>query len=60
MITRMYPNAKGEVQSVTLSQDEWEAISEADLDKMLGFGHNEPAAAPTPAPKKKPAKGAKK
>lgn len=37
MITRMYPNAKGDVQTVTMSKDEWDAISEDDLKAILGY-----------------------
>lgn len=49
MITRAYENANGERQEVTLSADQWEALTEADLQNMLGFGKKA----------EKPAKGAK-
>ena len=52
MITRAYQNANGERQEVTLSADQWEALSEADLDNMLGFGKKVEKA-------EKPAKAAK-
>lgn len=51
MITRAYQNANGERQEVTLSADQWEALTEADLDNMLGFGK--------PAKAEKPAKASK-
>lgn len=38
MITRAYQNASGERQEITLSADQWEALTEADLNNMLGFG----------------------
>lgn len=46
MITRAYQNASGERQEITLAADQWAALSEADLENMLGHG-------------KKPAKAAK-
>jgi len=46
MITRAYQNASGERQEITLAADQWAALSEADLENMLGHG-------------KKPAKPAK-
>lgn len=52
MITRAYQNANGERQEVTLSAEQWEALSEADLDNMLGFGKKAEKA-------EKPAKAAK-
>jgi hypothetical protein len=60
MITRMYPNADGELQNVTLSAAEWEALSPDDLDKILGFG--KPALKPEldPAPALKATKRIKK
>ncbi len=45
MITRAYQNAKGERQEVSLSADQWEALTEDDLQEMLGF-KEKPAAAP--------------
>lgn len=38
MITRAYQNASGERQEITLAADQWAALSEADLENMLGFG----------------------
>lgn len=38
MITRAYQNSNDERQEITLSADQWEALSEADLDNILGFG----------------------
>jgi len=38
MITRAYQNSNGERQEITLSAEHWEAMSEADLDNVLGFG----------------------
>ncbi len=53
MITRAYQNSKGERQEVSLSAGEWEALTEDQLQEMLGFK----AAAPAKA--EKPAKAAK-
>lgn len=54
MITRAYQNANGERQEITLAADQWEALTEVDLDNMLGFGK------PAKAEKaEKPAKAAK-
>lgn len=52
MITRAYQNAKGERQEVTLSADAWEALTEDDLQDLLGFKapEPEPEVAPTPKP----------
>lgn len=62
MITRLYPNAKGDLQEVCLSEAEWEALSQDDLDGILGYKKQAEAApveaAPAPAPKT--AKGKKK
>lgn len=57
MITRAYPNSKGERQEITLSQAEWENTTQEDIDRMLGFGA-EPE--PTPAPVVKQTPAAKK
>lgn len=38
MITRAYQNSKNERQEVTLSVEAWEAITEVDLEVILGFG----------------------
>ena len=68
MITRAYQNAKGERQEITLSADQWEMLTEADLDNMLGFGKaakaapapdSEPVAEAAPAVKKAPFKKGK-
>jgi hypothetical protein len=53
MITRAYQNSKGERQEVSLTSEEWEALTEDQLQEMLGFK----AAAPAKA--EKPAKAAK-
>lgn len=37
MITRAYQNSNGERQEITLSAEQWEALSDADLDNMLGL-----------------------
>ena len=55
MITRAYQNAKGERQEVAMTVAEWEAITEDQLQEMLGF--KAPVSAPvvtTPAPAAKP------
>ena len=49
MITRAYTNAKGDRQEVTLAAEQWEALTDADLDNMLGFG-KATKAAPAPEP----------
>ena len=66
MITRAYQNAKGERQEITLAPEMWEALSEADLENMLGFGKAakaapdpEPVAEAAPAVKKAPFKKGK-
>lgn len=53
MITRAYQNSKGERQEVSLTSQEWEALTEDQLQEMLGFK----AAAPAKA--EKPVKAAK-
>ena len=53
MITRMYPNAKGDLQTVVMSPAAWEAISEDGLNRLLGYGveqKEEPEAIPVKAP----------
>lgn len=52
MITRAYQNAKGERQEISLSADQWEALTEDGLKEILGF--NEPKPTPEPKPKAKP------
>ena len=44
MITRAYQNADGERQEVTLSAEQWEALTEDDLQNLLGF--KKPVVAP--------------
>jgi len=44
MITRAYQNAKGERQEVALSADQWEALTEEQLQEMLGFKEAPPVA----------------
>ena len=67
MITRAYQNAAGERQEISLFVEEWEALTEDGLQKLLGFGKPEPvaveaepvapeAAPAEPAPAKAPAK----
>ena len=51
MITRAYQNAKGERQEVAMGAAEWEALTEEQLQDMLGFK----AKAPEPAPESAPA-----
>jgi hypothetical protein len=46
MITRAYQNADNERQEITLSADQWEALTEGDLQNLLGF--NKPAPKPEP------------
>lgn len=53
MITRRYENAEGQQQEVTLSVDDWEALTEDGLNEMLGFNKPAPAPAAAPAPKSK-------
>jgi hypothetical protein len=48
MITRAYQNAKGERQEVAMAAEAWEALTEDQLQEMLGFAA--PVAAPAPAP----------
>ena len=59
MITRAYQNSKGERQEVAMTVAEWEAITEDQLQDMLGF--KAPVSSPVitaPAPAAKPkAKG---
>ena len=59
MITRAYQNSKGERQEVAMTAAEWEAVTEDQLQDMLGF--RAPVSAPVvaaPAPAAKPkAKG---
>lgn len=52
MITRAYQNAKGERQEISLFVEEWEALTEEGLQKLLGFV-KDPVPAPAPIPVKK-------
>lgn len=56
MITRAYQNAAGERQEISLFVEEWEALTEEGLQKMLGFNQPEPEPEPEPAPTPAPAK----
>ncbi len=49
MITRAYQNSKGERQEVSLTAEEWEALTEDQLQEMLGFKAAAPAKAERPA-----------
>ena len=50
MITRAYQNAHGERQEISLFVEEWEALTEEGLQKLLGFG-KEPEPEPEPEEK---------
>jgi len=52
MITRAYPNAKGERQEIAMTVAEWEVLTVEQLDEMLGFK------APAPVKAAKAAKAA--
>lgn len=54
MITRAYPNAKGERQEIAMTVAEWEVLTVEQLQDMLGFKAPAPAA-PVPAPAPAPA-----
>jgi hypothetical protein len=61
MITRAYQNAQGERQEISLFVEEWEALTEEGLQRMLGFSKEpEPVAEPEekfePVPHRAPAK----
>lgn len=51
MITRAYQNAKGERQEVAMTAAEWEALTDEQLQDMLGFKAPAPAPAPVKAAK---------
>jgi hypothetical protein len=55
MILRRYTNANGDQQEISLSQEDWEKVTEESLEMMLGF-KDAPAAksAPEPAPAPEP------
>jgi hypothetical protein len=54
MITRAYQNAKGERQEVAMTAAEWEALTDEQLQDMLGFKAPAPAPAPVKAAKAAP------
>jgi hypothetical protein len=37
MILRRYTNANGDQQEISLSQEDWEKVTEESLEMMLGF-----------------------
>lgn len=37
MILRRYTNANGDQQEISLSQEDWEKVTEESLQMMLGF-----------------------
>ena len=47
MILRRYTNANGDQQEISLSQEDWEKVTEESLEMMLGFKK-------APAPKAEP------
>lgn len=58
MILRRYTNANGDQQEISLSQEDWEKVTEESLEMLLGFKKAaapkaEPAAEEAPAKKKK-------
>jgi hypothetical protein len=61
MILRRYTNANGDQQEISLSQEDWEKVTEESLEMLLGFKKApepvvEPAAKETPVAVKAPAK----
>lgn len=61
MILRRYTNANGDQQEISLSQEDWEKVTEESLEMMLGFKKApepvvEPAAEEAPVAVKAPAK----
>lgn len=55
MILRRYTNANGDQQEISLSQEDWEKVTEESLEMMLGFKKAPAAkAAPAPAPAPEP------
>ena len=56
MITRAYQNAKGERQEISLFVEEWEALTEEGLQKLLGFVNEPEAEKFEPVPVRAPAK----
>ena len=64
MILRRYTNANGDQQEISLSQEDWEKVTEESLEMMLGFKKApapkaEPTAEEAPAAEKAPAKSKK-
>jgi hypothetical protein len=64
MILRRYTNANGDQQEISLSQEDWEKVTEESLEMMLGFKKApapkaEPAAEEAPAAEKAAAKSKK-
>ena len=53
MILRRYTNANGDQQEISLSQEDWEKVTEESLEIMLGFKAVAPEAPAKPAAKKK-------
>jgi hypothetical protein len=54
MILRRYTNANGDQQEISLSQEDWEKVTEESLEMMLGF-KKAPAAKAAPAAEEAPA-----
>lgn len=53
MILRRYTNANGDQQEISLSQEDWEKVTDESLEMMLGFKK-----APKPAAEEAPAEEA--
>jgi hypothetical protein len=53
MILRRYTNANGDQQEISLSQEDWEKVTEESLEMLLGF---KKAPAPKAAAEEAPAK----
>ena len=51
MILRRYTNANGDQQEISLSQEDWEKVTEESLEMLLGF---KKAPAPKAAAKAEP------
>ena len=49
MILRRYTNANGDQQEISLSQEDWEKVTEESLEMLLGF-KKAPAAKAAPEP----------
>jgi hypothetical protein len=64
MILRRYTNANGDQQEISLSQEDWEKVTEESLEMLLGFKKApapkaEPVAEEAPAAEKATAKSKK-